>query len=58
MRPTKCDHEQANRTLRSVVRARNEGKFGLLSVTFVLTSGYITLNIYKSTRERVWERTT
>ena len=58
MRPTKCDHEQANRTLRSGVRAKNEGKFGLLSVTFVLTSWYITLNIYKSTRDRVWKHRT
>ena len=53
MRPTKCDHEQANRSLRSGVRAKNEDKFGLLSVTFALTSWYITLNIYKSTIDRV-----
>ena len=58
MRPTKCDHEQANRSLRSGVRAKNEDKFGLLCVTFALTSWYITLNIYKSTIDRVLKQRT
>ena len=29
MRPTKCDQDQANRTLRSRARAENEGIFGV-----------------------------
>ena len=33
MRPTKCDQAQVNWTLRSGVRAENEGKFGLFAVT-------------------------
>ena len=34
MRPTKCDQEQVNRTLRSGARVKNEGKFGVFGVTF------------------------
>ena len=33
MRPTKCDQAQVNWTLRSGVRAKKEGKFGLFAVT-------------------------
>ena len=33
MRPTKCDQAQVNWTLRSGVRAKNEGKFELFAVT-------------------------
>jgi hypothetical protein len=33
MRPTKCDQEQVNQTLRSGARAKNEGKFGFSAVT-------------------------
>ena len=29
MRPTKCGQDQANRTLRSGARAKNEGIFGV-----------------------------
>ena len=41
MRPTKCDQEKVNRTLRSGARVKNEGKFGVFAVT--RNSNYCTL---------------
>ena len=52
MRATKCDQEQVNRTLRSRVRAQNEGKFGVFECDIFLTYWYITLNISKSIKDR------
>ena len=37
VRPTICDQAQVDRTLRSGVRAQNEGKFELFVVTSTLT---------------------
>ena len=48
MRRTKCDQDQANRTLRSGVRGQNEGKIGTFGCDTFLTKVYITLNISKT----------
>ena len=52
MRPTKCDHAQVKRTLRSGVRGQNEGKFGGFGCDIFLTKVYITLNSSTTTRDR------
>ena len=44
MSPTKFDHAQAKRTLRSGVRGQNKGKFGGFGCNIYLTKVYITLN--------------
>ena len=48
MRQTKCDQDQAKRTLRSRVRGQNEGKIGTFGCDTFLTKVYITLNISKT----------
>ena len=48
MRPKKCDQEKVNRTLRSDVRGKNEGIFGLFECDIFLTWLYFTLNYSKS----------
>ena len=52
MRPTKCDHAQVKRTLRSGVRGQNEGKFGRFGCDISLTKVYITLNSSSTIRDR------
>ena len=52
MRPTKCDHAQVKRTLRSGVRGQNEGKFGGFGCDTFLTKVYITLNNSTTLRDR------
>ena len=52
MRPTKCDHAQVKRTLRSGVRGQNEGKFGGFGCDTFLTKVYITLNSSTTLRDR------
>ncbi len=48
MRPKKCDQEKVNWTLRSDVRGKNEGIFGLFECDIFLNWLYFTLNYSKS----------
>ena len=48
MRAKKCDQEKVNWTLRSDVRGKNEGIFGLFECDIFLNWLYFTLNYSKS----------
>ena len=48
MRPKKCDQEKVNRTLRSDVRGKNEGIFGIFECDIFPKLLYFTLNYSKS----------